>query len=236
MERADTLSAKTILNLMHSFGLDSSRTDKLMDQAISKYESDPDRFDLSDLSHLAAKTLQYYEDKHLRTIFKNKSAEFLEPTFEEVQQDLQATVDRVNSIFVKAYSLKDQMNLLDLKQLFDCVRVFNDIVCECAGLNTSEVLAKYPACTYLLEAIFENTMVLKQTLELPDISLIVKGLSVVAEVQSEESVEFVKEIKYRLKKALEKHRPRGLIDDMKRNLSRLKDHQVLYKTFRTILD
>lgn len=236
MDRRDSLTAKTLLNLVHSLGLDSSRSDRLLAEVVYKYEKNPENFDLADLSQLAHKSLQYFEDRHVRTVFKNKDKEVAEPKFEEVEQDLQIVVDRVNSIFVRAMALRDQMNMLDLKQLYDSIRLFSEIVSECTGLSTQEILAKYPSIGALLSAIFENTQTFKQSLEVSDLKILVRGLPVVAEVQTEESIEFVKEIKYRLKKALEKNRPQGAIDDMKRYIRKLHDHQVLYKTFRAILD
>ena len=223
------------MNLIHSLELDSFRSERLFQTVAKRYHSCAEAFDIADLASLAHQNLVYFEDKYLRVLLKNNQKEIIQPEFDDVQSELQKVVDMQLDIYGRAAQLKANMNLLDIKALFGSVTRFCDIIAECAGLNTKEILEKYPQIVQLLEALMENFISLKQSIDLSDIHVFVKGLFVVAEVQTEESVEFCQELKYRLKRALEKNRPRGLVDDMKKDAKKITGHPSLLKTFQNVL-
>lgn len=160
----------------------------------------------------------------------------MQPSFEDLETELQRLVDMHMEIYARAYDLKESMNLLDIKALFASVSKLCDLLQECAGLSNADALAKYSAITRLLEALMQNFLELKQTFDLSDIAKFVESLHVVAEVQSELSLAFGQELKYRLKKALEKHRPHGMVDSMRRSVLKIGESHSLRKTFLKVLD
>lgn len=235
MERIEQLSPKTVLNLIHSFTLDSIRSDRLFDRVYEKFDLSPEAFDLADLCMLSQKSLIYFEDRHLRTVLKNKRDEIFQPTFEDRETELQRLVDMNTAIYARAATLRESMNLLDIKAMFGSLAKFCDIVGECAGLSPKEVLDKYPAIPNLIGALMDSFLELKETFDISDIAEFVNCLHLVAEVQSEQSVNFGRELKYRLKKALEKHKPRGLVDEMRRSVKKIEEQHSLRKTFLKVL-
>lgn len=73
-----------------------------------------------------------------------------------------------------------------------------------------------------LASLVEVYSVSKAALTLPDLVIIVKGLPILAELETPESIEMTADLKYRLKVALKKHSPHGMVDSLRTEVEKVR--------------
>ena len=192
----DKMDLHSLSNAWHSFRLNGLKSRPVYKLMLEKFETDSEKTPISQqiitLNNIIENKLVNHKKYPGHDIELNAPKQIL--TDQEIE-----IIDKILSNYSKNY---EKGNFLDCKAVHKALVNFCEYL-ENEGMDRKEILDTYTHVFNSNFALYENFAL---TAELNDLTELFYGMHFVVEIESNESIQFVKHIKYMLKRTIEHHK------------------------------